>query len=428
MACHSLHFFHTRSDPACPVSVQFLPYLPHRNVTHASQMDIVKPMESVSVVRCPGCGYDGNNPFFRFCGICGSALERESRAAPPPAKASKMPALVVSSYSILGLVDEPASSESAVKQAPNKALPAPNAGKSPSLPEASYPLQASPSTAYLLEDDEDEDASAAPRIRLALGLTVLVIGAAALAWQWYLYGSPLAYFAGATRTSAMASPSPRAVIDRAPAQAASPAPSQSAALSANTEEMEKTEAPPPQSVPETQVAPAPQSKTADSLPGRAAVDTPAGTQAPVQQSAVEAATRIAGADVAMAAPAKPTASRTADTSAASVAQPDKVSAADADQLLAEGQKYLYGDGVAQNCGLALQDLRAAAPVNAEAASLLGTMYASGHCVDKNLAPAYRWYARALHKEPSSTRFQKDLTALWNQMTPAEKQAAVRIAP
>jgi TPR repeat protein len=70
----------------------------------------------------------------------------------------------------------------------------------------------------------------------------------------------------------------------------------------------------------------------------------------------------------------------------------------------------------------------AARLNAEAASLLGTMYASGHCVGQNLAPAYHWYARALHRDPANTRYKSDLEVLWNQMTPQQRQAALRIAP
>jgi TPR repeat protein len=104
------------------------------------------------------------------------------------------------------------------------------------------------------------------------------------------------------------------------------------------------------------------------------------------------------------------------------------SAADANQLFAEGQKYLYGNGVERDCGRALEDLRMAARLNPEAASLLGTMYASGHCVGQNLAPAYHWYARALHRDPANTRYKSDLEVLWNQMTPQQRQAALRIAP
>jgi TPR repeat protein len=104
------------------------------------------------------------------------------------------------------------------------------------------------------------------------------------------------------------------------------------------------------------------------------------------------------------------------------------SAADANQLFVEGQKYLYGNGVERDCGRALEDLRVAARLSAEAASLLGTMYASGHCVGQNLAPAYHWYARALHRDPANTRYKSDLEVLWNQMTPQDRQAALRIAP
>ena len=84
-------------------------------------------------------------------------------------------------------------------------------------------------------------------------------------------------------------------------------------------------------------------------------------------------------------------------------------------------KYLYGNGVEQNCDLAQKNLRRAALSSAEAESLLGTMYASGRCVARDLPTAYRWYARALHRDPSNQRYQSDLVVLWNQMTPAERR-------
>jgi hypothetical protein len=104
------------------------------------------------------------------------------------------------------------------------------------------------------------------------------------------------------------------------------------------------------------------------------------------------------------------------------------SQAEAVQLLTEGTKYLLGNGVAQDCGLANKDLRAASHFSSDAEAMLGTMYASGHCVDRDLPTAYRWYARALHSKPGNSRIQDDLTALWNQMTPAEKKIATRSAP
>jgi TPR repeat protein len=96
-------------------------------------------------------------------------------------------------------------------------------------------------------------------------------------------------------------------------------------------------------------------------------------------------------------------------------------------LYLEGQKYLYGGhGVRQNCALARQNLLAAANNdNSKAESTLGTMYATGHCVPRDIPLAYRWFARALHADPRNTRLEKDAEIMWNQMTPPERQLALR---
>ena len=96
---------------------------------------------------------------------------------------------------------------------------------------------------------------------------------------------------------------------------------------------------------------------------------------------------------------------------------------DADLELA-GEKYLYGNGVPHNCARAESSLRTAAMHgNSKAETVLGTMYATGHCVGRDLPSAYRWFARALHEEPQNSRISADLQVLWRQMTPQEKQLA-----
>jgi hypothetical protein len=103
-----------------------------------------------------------------------------------------------------------------------------------------------------------------------------------------------------------------------------------------------------------------------------------------------------------------------------------VAKTDADQLEARGEKYLYGNGVAVNCGRAQSDLQAAAAQgNAKADSVLGTMYATGHCVTRDMPLAYRWFAKALREDPGNTRLQSDLQVLWDQMTEPERQIAMR---
>jgi TPR repeat protein len=87
---------------------------------------------------------------------------------------------------------------------------------------------------------------------------------------------------------------------------------------------------------------------------------------------------------------------------------------------------LYGNGVAQNCSLALKSLLAAAArSNVRAQTDLGTMYATGHCATRDLPTAYRWFAKALHQDPGNQRITTDLEVIWRQMTPEERQSATR---
>ena len=97
-----------------------------------------------------------------------------------------------------------------------------------------------------------------------------------------------------------------------------------------------------------------------------------------------------------------------------------------DRLVDEGERYLYGRGVRPDCALAQRNLMIGArQSNAKAQTLLGAMYATGHCVGRDLPTAYRWFAKALHGDPTNSRVQRDLEVLWKQMTPEERQVAMR---
>ena len=97
-----------------------------------------------------------------------------------------------------------------------------------------------------------------------------------------------------------------------------------------------------------------------------------------------------------------------------------------DALEAEGERYLYGTESPANCARAQRDLLAAAErSNAKGESVLGAMYATGHCVPRDLPLAYRWFAKALRQDPDNARFEGDVQILWNQMTPDERQTAMR---
>jgi TPR repeat protein len=351
-------------------------------------------MLNTMALRCEECGYD-NNPQFRFCGMCGAplspptpaevepAVPRTAQVAPKrdtPAQPNISP---LSGPSVLGLSDE-------------------TSDRTPT---------------YLLEDDE----SSSHRGRYLL-LILLVLAAALAGWHYrqeILAGSGLATNPAA---GSSASDNAGAGLSPSPAQVA-PA----TANGSNPAEQPKTatsdQAPPPQ----TPAAAAPQS-TAPPASSQASENAQAGpTQPPQNPESKETASSSAEAP----APVQPApvANPTSKTTAASRSpalkrQPAATAETGDDYLVTEGEKYLYGNGVPQNCARARKDLLAAAEhSNTRAQSVLGTMYATGHCATRDLPAAYRWFARALHKDPSNTRIEQDLEILWRQMSPTERQIA-----
>ena len=112
---------------------------------------------------------------------------------------------------------------------------------------------------------------------------------------------------------------------------------------------------------------------------------------------------------------------------AAAASPEASADAQNSALLNNAQRYLYGNGVPQSCDRALSFLRQAVDNNsAKAKSTLGGMYATGHCVPLDRAVAYKWFALALRQDPNNSYLSHDLEMLWNQMTPAQKQLAIRM--
>jgi hypothetical protein len=101
----------------------------------------------------------------------------------------------------------------------------------------------------------------------------------------------------------------------------------------------------------------------------------------------------------------------------------------AEVLEVQGEDYLYGHGVQPDCGRAGKSLLAAAAQSSvKAQSVLGTMYATGHCVTRDVPVAYRWFAKASRQDPGNIRIQRDLEVLWTQMTPAERDLAAKTGP
>jgi hypothetical protein len=123
--------------------------------------------------------------------------------------------------------------------------------------------------------------------------------------------------------------------------------------------------------------------------------------------------------VTKAAPRKPAATRP------TVAKPSPAQPADS---VAEAQRYVYGNGVRQDCDRGLRMLKTAAgQSDAKAMISLGALYSTGICAPRDLPTAYRWFALALHKQPDNLPLQGDLQKLWSQMTPPERQLAIKLS-
>jgi TPR repeat protein len=94
----------------------------------------------------------------------------------------------------------------------------------------------------------------------------------------------------------------------------------------------------------------------------------------------------------------------------------------------EAERYIYGRGVRQDCDHGLRLMKPAAEQsNTKAMISLGALYSTGTCTPRDLPTAYRWFALALHKDPDNQALQDDLQKLWSQMTPPERQLAIKLS-
>jgi hypothetical protein len=338
------------------------------------------------LVKCEKCGYE-NFPQHRFCGMCGVEL-------PPPQ----------------GLAARPS---------PEPLAPAPKPVSRPSIaaplgrpaPAALEQERVDPrSVSYLLEDEP----APIPWGRYVL-LFVLVAGVAG-GWYWREDLGPLATKLWGRATGAPVNSS---------APAAPEAASQSTAVPASgTSTGSQVEKPNTAAGDQTSQAQTPQPSPGATTGAPSTADSAQPDQSqPAPSSDSAAATNVPKADdsgeaASQPAPAvKPPTVRT---------RPAAAPSAGIDGIEAEGERYLYGNGVPENCARARKNLLAAAQHNnAKAQNVLGTMYATGHCATRDLPTAYRWFGRSLRQDPSNTRIEQDLKVLWSQMTPEEQKLALR---
>lgn len=302
-----------------------------------------------------------NFPQHRFCGMC--AAELPFPTAPPA-------------------------------QAARAAQPAPPRLASPPSPVKFEKEPTARNLSYLLEDEPPPSHSA----RYVWLLVVLVVGAAA-AWHWREDLSSVVNRISGGAATGIQQPS-------APAPAASSSPTDGPAATASTDVPAEKPATPPD---------------APSSPPQAQTPVPSPNDQPVPSSAAPSGDVQTGTPSAVAEQPPATAGSSAPTRTSRAPASPTI-----DEIEAEGEKYLYGNGGPENCARARKNLLAAAQhSNAKAQSVLGTMYATGHCATRDLPTAYRWFGRSLRQDPGNSRIEQDLKVLWNQMTPEERQIALR---
>ena len=345
-------------------------------------------------VRCAQCGYD-NSPEYRFCGMCGGAL-------PHPSKETLQPERDI----VLSPTPVPASASRPVSAPPSIPVSSSAFGGGEKVHGPSF---------LGLSDDpredssyEDDDAPKRSHGGLIAALILLVAAGGLLGWQWRHDGFP---FNRVTTSSNL--PAPVAVpVPDASQNPETPAADKSAAGNVEQPGGAPDSATPTDSSAKPAEGATPETAAASPSPDQAAPADKAASAEASPTASVPAKSRVkkpGPAKVPAAAPAVETASL--------------ATAPDADLELA-GERYLYGTGLPQNCARAESSLgTAAAHGNSKAETVLGTMYATGHCVGRDLPAAYRWFARALHQDPQNSRISDDLQVLWRQMTPQEKQLA-----
>jgi hypothetical protein len=359
-------------------------------------------MLDLMTIRCDQCGQE-NNPNYRFCGMCGAPLKA---TAPPRPEAS-----------------------------PERTRPVPLTG--PSF--LGLGEETSRDFEYLLEEEESSSSHAAFYIVL-----LLVIGGVGFSvWRWhddlYAWAARIARSQLSSSTPASAPPPVTA-----PPPPAADNPNEPHAATVTEQDQSSPKPAGPESAAAAQPS-APQDKpvaTNSNSPGANAENTAPGAETTKPEKAeAEAKAEEASDESGNSRSGRAASNRPADTAGpkesaesaptTKAAKPKPAAAvpalSDDDRLVAEGERYLYGTGgVRPDCDRAQRDLKAGARAsNTKAYTLLGAMYATGHCVSRDLPTSYRWFARALHQEPSNVRLERNLEVIWRQMTPEEKQIAQR---
>jgi hypothetical protein len=364
------------------------------------------------LVKCEKCGYE-NFPQHRYCGMCAAPLRTPGMAAPPPSPPPAKSSLPPVQHTTPKFEERPATP---LKEA------APRQVSGPSFLGLGQEPVEDKSFSYLFEDE-----SPSHRGRNLVVILLIAAAAAAAIWHWrqdlrvvvdrLLNTLPAATKPAATDKTDSNSPGP-AATDSTAASSTSPATSPQPGGTA-------TQTPAAQNPPATDAATAPPEASGKSDTTQGGTEAQAPNQSPTENASPKASPAHEESGETADADEAPTPPSNARKPVTKAARTTPVTSRE-DDLEAQGEKYLYGNGVPENCTRARTNLLAAAEhSNAQAQSVLGTMYATGHCATRDLPTAYRWFGRSLRQDPKNTRLEKDLQVLWNQMTPGERQLAMR---
>lgn len=370
-------------------------------------------------MRCPECATD-NPPEYRFCGMCGTPLDK-----PAPVPTSGDNGASRRAENEASTVNATRIAEAERPSPPRTPPPAPQTLSGPSfLGLSSEPPRSNLSTSsqdfkYLLEDEQPKRTYW--RFTLIL---IILCGLGYLGWLEYSRAGKgwVAPWSKERPQNPVQASQPQPG-DQSPAAAPSPTPAAPASDSTSV----KTDNAAPSTTTPSNTPPA---ASDDSAMKQTVTPDKKGKEDTTQPEKTETAS------------AQPPADKTSDESADEAdatepARPSKPARAPKtkssppapsqdDTLVASAEKYLYGRGVPQNCDRALISLRAAAQrSNTRAQSLLGSMYATGHCVPRDLPNAYRWFALASRENTDNMWVQRNLEMIWREMTPQERQLATQ---
>ena len=400
-------------------------------------------------MRCPRCGNE-NSEDNRFCGMCGAKLSS------PPLAVATVPTQSTTVRSSASASSPAATANAGTSSAPRASAPVSEASRGISGPsflglgDAAHRPSGSLSSDrhsgnldYLLEDDEPRKSGGGKfaLILLALALAVLF---------GYLRFRVLKEHPG--KAAAPVTDSSSATPPAVSPGPASTTPAQPAAPAAAPTGDSSTPGNPPATNPAAPAdagnAPAASAPTATAAPAPPARDASAPSQATKGDAAAAGDTSNASSpsseSATAGAPAKESEKESADaadnTPPAPAPKPKKPAAEPAAKphagittkptdSVTEAQKYIYGrGGVTQDCERGMRLLKpAAAQANPKAMIEMGALYSAGLCTPHDLPTAYRWFAMALRKEPDNQSVQADLQKLWGEMTPPERQLAIKLS-